>query len=110
MRINAEGKQIGKVEYHTPQSQQMVDAMGDSMMTVNVPQAMQVGVQENVSCSKDALWHRQPCLASAGHPPHVKTQAYAVPAHIDAHPDPLCRLLGCGNLHTRIYLADRVYV
>lgn len=42
MRLDPDGKQIGKAEYHTPQSQQMVDTGSDQMISVNIQEAMQV--------------------------------------------------------------------
>ena len=42
MRINAKGEQVGHVEYHTPQSQHLIDAFGDTMMTVNLQESMKV--------------------------------------------------------------------
>jgi hypothetical protein len=43
-RLDSKGKQIGKAEYLTPQSQQMIqDGMGGGMMNINIPQAMKVG-------------------------------------------------------------------
>ena len=44
MRINAKGEQVGQVEYHTPQSQHLIDAFGDTMMTVNLQESMKVVV------------------------------------------------------------------
>ncbi len=40
-RLDLDGKKIGKAEYITPQSQQVVaDGMGGGMVNVNIPQAM----------------------------------------------------------------------
>eukprot|EP00955_Chlamydomonas_euryale_P084982 364035-Chlamydomonas_euryale.AAC.5 len=42
-RIDADGKRIGKAEYHTPQSQYVVpDGMGGHMMNVNIQEALKV--------------------------------------------------------------------
>lgn len=45
MRQDASGRQIGAVEYHTPQSQQLMDAGGEQLVSVNIQEAMQVGVR-----------------------------------------------------------------
>ncbi len=44
MRLDSQGRRIGKGEYHTPQSQQIMggDMSGASMMNINVPEAMKV--------------------------------------------------------------------
>lgn len=43
VRLDAQGRQIGKKEYYTPQSQQIVDdGQGGAMMNVNVPLALKV--------------------------------------------------------------------
>lgn len=47
IRLDANGKRIGRTDYVTPQSQQVVeDASGQSMMNVNVPMAMKVSLPQ----------------------------------------------------------------
>ncbi|GLI71203.1 hypothetical protein VaNZ11_016322 [Volvox africanus] len=41
MRLDAAGKQIGRVEYHTPQSQQIMDTGSEQLVSVNIQEAMQ---------------------------------------------------------------------
>ncbi|KXZ51632.1 hypothetical protein GPECTOR_12g596 [Gonium pectorale] len=42
MRLDARGKQIGRAEYHTPQSQQIMDTGSEQLVSVNIQEAMQV--------------------------------------------------------------------
>ncbi len=42
LRLDGQGKQIGKAEYHTPQSQQIMDTGSEQLVSVNIQEAMQV--------------------------------------------------------------------
>eukprot|EP00798_Chlamydomonas_sp_ICE-L_P004412 gene4412-14537_t len=61
IRLDADGKKVGKAEYHTPGSQTMVDSGmgGASVMNVNIPQAMKhlVDMEEESD-------HREGCHVS----------------------------------------------
>ncbi|GLC39560.1 hypothetical protein PLESTB_001627000 [Pleodorina starrii] len=41
MRLDGQGKQIGRAEYHTPQSQQIMDTGSEQLVSVNIQEAMQ---------------------------------------------------------------------
>jgi hypothetical protein len=56
-RLDSKGKQIGKAEYLTPQSQQMIqDGMGGGMMNINIPQAM-----KHLTEMEDEEGHHEGC-------------------------------------------------
>lgn len=41
MRLDSTGQQIGRAEYHTPQSQQIMDTGSEQLVSVNIQEAMQ---------------------------------------------------------------------
>lgn len=43
VRVDPRGKRIGKSEYYTPQSQQLIDTGSEMLMSINLQAASQVG-------------------------------------------------------------------
>lgn len=56
VRLDANGKKMGGDEYHTPQSQHMFDLGSDTLMSINVPQAM-----KHVMEMEDEVDHHEGC-------------------------------------------------
>lgn len=54
MRLDSTGQQIGRAEYHTPQSQQIMDTGSEQLVSVNIQEAMQVRVLRCVGAGRSA--------------------------------------------------------
>ncbi len=113
VRVDPHGKRIGKSEYYTPQSQQLIDTGSEMLMSINLQAASQVGGlslqlwhsdtsmsrgQHLVACL--LAWvqtehHASPAMAcsdalrpAAQHPPpHPQTPTPHTPPHTQTHPN-----------------------
>ncbi|MEW5317414.1 MAG: hypothetical protein WDW38_008711 [Sanguina aurantia] len=83
-RLNGQGKQIGKAEYHTPQSQQIVDAGGEHMMSINVQEAMKHLVE-----MEDEADHHEGCRITGT----MTVKRVAGRVHISAHQNMVFQML-----------------
>eukprot|EP00195_Chlamydomonas_chlamydogama_P017193 CAMPEP_0202900984 /NCGR_PEP_ID=MMETSP1392-20130828/12586_1 /ASSEMBLY_ACC=CAM_ASM_000868 /TAXON_ID=225041 /ORGANISM="Chlamydomonas chlamydogama, Strain SAG 11-48b" /LENGTH=284 /DNA_ID=CAMNT_0049587463 /DNA_START=274 /DNA_END=1131 /DNA_ORIENTATION=+ len=85
IRLDPQGKRIGKVEYLTPQSQHVVeDGLGGAMMNVNVPQAMKHLVE-----MEDEAEHHEGCRLTGT----MLVKRVAGRIHISVHQQMVFQLL-----------------
>ncbi|GFR49695.1 hypothetical protein Agub_g11845 [Astrephomene gubernaculifera] len=84
MRLDGAGRQIGKAEYHTPQSQQIMDTGAEQLVSVNIQEAMQHLVD-----MEDESEHHEGCRVSGA----LEVKRVAGRLHLSVHQNVVFQML-----------------